>query len=148
MQDFRQKLQDARIDAEPEIVFNANMSNVIAYSQDAALVFLPFRLKGNQPLDPFNNPVEQILSGLPTTALVLAAEDIELEAEPEDGKAGEIAAALDRQADAEKKAREAEKVAARRRAWRLASRSSPEPARAARENTRSRSGRSRACGSR
>jgi len=111
MQDFRQKLQDARIDAEPEIVFNANMSNVIAYSQDAALVFLPFRLKGNQPLDPFNNPVEQILSGLPTTALVLAAEDIELEAEPEDGKAGEIAAALDRQADAERKAREAEKIA-------------------------------------
>ena len=49
MQNFRQKLEDARIDAEPEIVFNANMSNVIAYSQDAALVFLPFRLKGNTP---------------------------------------------------------------------------------------------------
>jgi hypothetical protein len=104
-------LEDARIDAEPEIVFNANMSNIIAYSQDASLVFLPFRLKGNQPLDPFDNPVELILSKLPVTALVLAAEDIELEAEPEDGKAGEIAAALDRQTDAEKQAQEAEKAA-------------------------------------
>jgi amino acid transporter len=111
MQDFRQKLENARIDAEPEIVFNANMSNIIAYSQDASLVFLPFRLKGNQPLDPFDNPVELILSKLPVTALVLAAEDIELEAEPEDGKAGEIAAALDRQTDAEKQAQEAEKAA-------------------------------------
>jgi hypothetical protein len=111
MQDFRQKLEDARIDAEPEIVFNANTSNIIAYSNDAALVFLPFRLKGNQPLDPFDKPVERILSKLPITALVLAAEDIELEAEPETGKAAENAAALDARADAEKQAQAAEKAA-------------------------------------
>ena len=111
MQDFRQKLDDARIEAETEIVFNANMSNIIAYSQDASLVFLPFRLKGNQPLDPFDNPVENILAKLPITALVLAAEDIELEAEPETGKAAEIAAALDARADAEKLAKAAEKDA-------------------------------------
>ena len=111
MQDFRRKLEETRIEAEPEMVFNANMSNIIAYSQDASLVFLPFRLKGNQPLDPFDNPVEQILSKLPITALVLAAEDIELEAEPETGKAAEIAAALDVRADSEKQALEAEKAA-------------------------------------
>ena len=90
------------------MVFNANFSNVIAFSKDASLVFLPFRLKGNQPVDPFGNPVDQILGKLPVTALVLAAEDIELEAEPEEGIAGEIAAALDALADAEKKAKEAE----------------------------------------
>ena len=111
LQDFRRKLEDIRIEAEPEIVFNANMSNIIAYSQDASLVFLPFRLKGNQPLDLFGNPVEYILSKLPITALVLAAEDIELEAEPEEGKAAEIAAALDTRASAEKLARAAEKAA-------------------------------------
>jgi len=44
-------------------------------------------------------------------ALVLAAEDIELDAEPEEGIAGEIAAALDILADAEKKARKTEKEA-------------------------------------
>ena len=111
MADFKSLLEDVRIEAEPELVFNANMSNVIAYSKDASLVFLPFRLKGNQPLDPFDKPVAQILSGLPITALVLAAEDIELEAEPEEGKAGEIAAAIDARTDAEKKALQAEKAA-------------------------------------
>jgi amino acid transporter len=111
MKEFRRKLEEARIEAEPEIVFNANMSNIIAYSQSASLVFLPFRLKGNQPLDPFDNPIEQILSDLPTTALVLAAEDIVLEPEPDTGKAGEIAAALDAQADAEKKMRQTRKDA-------------------------------------
>jgi hypothetical protein len=90
-------------------VFNAKMSNVIAYSKDASLVFLPFRLKGNQPLDPFGNPVETILSGLPITALVLASEDIELEAEPEEGKAAEIAAALDALTDSEKRMQAAQK---------------------------------------
>jgi len=112
MTTFRSRLEDARIEAEPELVFNANISNVIAYSKDASLVFLPFRLKGNQPVDPFDNPVDQILAELPVTALVLAAEDIELEAEPEEGIAGKIAAALDARADAEKKAMDAEKAAA------------------------------------
>jgi amino acid transporter len=111
MQDFRRKLENVRIEAEPEIVFNANLSNIIAYSQNASLVFLPFRVKGNQPLDPFDNPVEHILSKLPITALVLAAEDIELEAEPETGKAAEIAAAMDVRTDAEKQAKAAEKDA-------------------------------------
>ncbi|MGD2185162.1 MAG: amino acid permease [Desulfobacterales bacterium] len=110
MADFKGQLKEARIEAEPELVFNAKTSNVVAYSKDASLAFLPFRLKGNQPLDPFDNPVEQILADLPITALVLAAEDIELEAEPEEGKAAEIAAALDARTDAEKKVKAAEKA--------------------------------------
>ena len=111
MEEFRRKLADARIAAEPEMVFNANMSNIIAYSQKASLVFLPFRLKRDQPLDPFDNPIDQILSYLPTTALVLAAEDIALESEPDTGKAGEIATILDARADAEKKMRQTQKAA-------------------------------------
>ena len=89
-----------------------NSETVVEYSGDAALVFYPFRLRGNQFLDPFNKALEAILPRLPIVALVLAAEDIELDAEPEKGIAGEIAAALDTLADAEKKAREAEKEAA------------------------------------
>ena len=111
MADFRQKLENVRINAEPEMVFNAKPSNVIGYAKGTSLVFLPFRLKGNQPVDPFDRPVEQILTALPLTALVLAAEDIELEAEPEDGKAAEIAAAADALSDAEKRLRAAEKEA-------------------------------------
>jgi hypothetical protein len=108
---FRQKLENVRIDAEPEMVFNAKPSNVIGYSRGSSLVFLPFKLKGNRPVDPFVQPVEQILADLPPTALVLAAEDVELEAEPEEGQAAEIASAADAWSGAAKRAREAKKDA-------------------------------------
>jgi len=49
---------------------------------------------------------------LPVAAAVLAAEDIDLDAEPEKGRAGEVAAALDALSDAEKKAKAAEEDAA------------------------------------
>jgi hypothetical protein len=48
---------------------------------------------------------------LPVTALVLAAEDIDLDAEPEEGKPAEVAAALDAFTDTEKKAMDAKKEA-------------------------------------
>jgi amino acid transporter len=105
-------LDEVRIEAEPQVVVNATASVVGEHSADAALVFLPFRLRYNQPVDPFAGPLEEILSRLPIVALVLAAEDIDLDAEPEEGKAGETAAALDALADAEKKAKEAKKDAA------------------------------------
>jgi hypothetical protein len=108
---LKKMLEEARIDAQPEIVENMSSETVVERSGDAALVFYPFRLRGNQFLDPSDKPLDAILPRLPIVALVLAAEDIELDAEPEEGIAGEIAAALDTFADAEKKAREAEKEA-------------------------------------
>jgi amino acid transporter len=110
---LRQILDDVRIDAEPLVLAELNADMIAEYSKDAALVFLPFRLRGNQPVDLFGEPLNQILSRLPITALVLAAEDIDLDAEPEEGKAGETAEALDASADAKKRAREAEKEAAK-----------------------------------
>ena len=108
---LKKMLEEARIDAQPEIVENMSSETVVERSGDAALVFYPFRLRGNQFLDPSDKPLDAILPRLPIVALVLAAEDIELDAEPEEGIAGEIAAALDTLADAEKKARQAEKDA-------------------------------------
>ncbi|MGD2268761.1 MAG: amino acid permease [Desulfobacterales bacterium] len=107
-----QILDDVRIDAEPVVLAELNTDLITGYSKDAALVFLPFRLKGNQPVDLFGEPLNQIISRLPITALVMAAEDIDLDAEPEEGKAGETAEAIDALADAEKRAREAQKDAA------------------------------------
>lgn len=52
-----------------------------------------------------------MFSRLPIVALVIAAEDIDLGAEPEEGKPGETAAALDDAAHAERKARAAQKEA-------------------------------------
>ncbi len=111
IEDLKKTLEEVRIEAEPEIVEKANADAIAEHSADAALVFIPFRVRGNQLKGPFDGPLEKLLPRLPMVAMVLAAEDIDLDAEPEEGKAGEIAAALDAFADAEKKAQEAEKEA-------------------------------------
>lgn len=105
-------LQEVRIEADPEIVKGANFNAIAENSADAALVFLPFRLRGHQVLGPFDHQVDDLILRLPVVALALAAEDIDLDAEPEEGQAGELAAALDSLAEAKKKAQEAEKEAA------------------------------------
>jgi hypothetical protein len=109
---LQRTLQEVRIEADPEIVKEANVNAIAENSADAALVFLPFRLRGNQVLGPFDNQVDDLILRLPVVALALAGEDIDLDAEPEEGEAGELAAAVDSLADAKKKAHEAEKAAA------------------------------------
>lgn len=113
--DLKNNLGEARIEAEPIIVSNADIDKLSEYSADAAVVFLPFRLRGDQITCPIDAPIEEIVSRLPVTAFVLAAEDIALDAEPEEGTAGDMAVAMDALADAEKKAVEAEKEAAKTR---------------------------------
>ncbi len=104
-------LEEVRIEADAEIVSDVDADTFAEYSADAALAFIPFRIMDNQIVDPFGNPMEETLFLLPVTAMVLAAEDIELDAEPEEGKAGEMAEAIDALKDAEKKAQTAAKEA-------------------------------------
>jgi amino acid transporter len=113
LEGLRQTLEEVRITAEPEVVTEISADGVVGRSADAALVFLPLRLRGDQPTDPFGGRLEDLFSRLPVVASVLAAEDIALDVEPEEGKAGEIAAALDAVGDAEKEAQAAEKEAAK-----------------------------------
>ncbi|MGB5747947.1 MAG: amino acid permease [Desulfobacterales bacterium] len=108
---IKEMLEEVRIEADPEIVRDADADTIAEYSADAALAFIPFRIKNNQIVDSFGNPMEKSLFLLPVTAMVLAAEDIELDAEPEQGKAGEMAEAIDALDDARKKARTAAKEA-------------------------------------
>jgi hypothetical protein len=110
---LKNNLEEARIKAEPIIVTDADIDKLSEYSADAAVVFLPFRLRGDQISCSINAPIEEIVSRLPVTAFVLAAEDIALDAEPEEGTAGDMAVAMDALADAEKKAVEAEKEVAK-----------------------------------
>ena len=105
-------LQEARIDSEPEIVARGSADAIAAYSAQSAMVLLPFRIRQDRLKDPFGGPLQELLERLPIVALVLAAEDIDLDAEPEEGRAGEIAAARDTLVDAEKRAKEAERDAA------------------------------------
>jgi amino acid transporter len=102
-------LDDVRIDAEPVELETVDAATVEQQSGDASLVLMPFQIKSDRCLGPFGEPVENIINRLPSVAMVLAAEDIDLEAEPEEGKAAEMAAVLDQLADAEKKTQRAEK---------------------------------------
>jgi amino acid transporter len=111
MEQLRKTLEEVRVRAEPQIMDHMGADAIVSHSSEAALVFLPFRISGNEVVDPFGQPVADLLSRLPATALVLAAEDIALDAEPEEGKAGELALALDAFYDARKRADEEEKAA-------------------------------------
>jgi amino acid transporter len=103
-------LKDVRIEAEPVVVYGGP-DELVAQSAGSALVYLPFRLRGNQVMNCFGGALGEVISALPVVAAVLAAQDIDLDAEPEEGEAGEMAAAIDALSDAEKKAKEAEKDA-------------------------------------
>jgi hypothetical protein len=106
-------LEDVRIRAEPEVIAEATAESLAEYSAGATFVFMPFRLRRHQLVDAFGDPIEEVLTRLPLAAMVMAAQDVDLSAEPEEGKAGEAAAALDALNDIRKKAETAEKAAAK-----------------------------------
>ena len=94
-------LEEVRIAAEPEVVNSSTPAEVVRHSADASLLFLPFRLGEEGAVTVFDWPAEDLLQAVGITAMVLAAEDIVLDTEPEAG-VGEIAQAI----DAASKARE------------------------------------------
>ena len=109
---LEEMLEDVRIEARPELVNDIDADTLAEYSADSSIAFLPFRVDDNRVLDPFGNPMEDTLFLLPVTALVMAAENVDLDAEPEEGKAGEMAETLDALEDARKKTLAAAKEAA------------------------------------
>lgn len=111
--EFQEMLDDARINAQPEIVPDITAERIAAYSADAALVFLPFRIRRFRLLDLEGQSLDRLLLQLPPTVLVMAAEEIDLGTEPEEGPAGELAAAMDAWMVAEEKAVRAETEAQR-----------------------------------
>ncbi|ACN14139.1 putative Na-K-Cl cotransporter [Desulforapulum autotrophicum HRM2] len=104
-------LENVRIEAQAVIVPSFASEVVVENSRAAAMVFLPFTLKANHLTDPTGKSFVNSLPRLPITALVLAAEDIDLESEPEEGATALIAAASDALEAADKKAERAEKRA-------------------------------------
>jgi amino acid transporter len=108
---LHQMLEDVRIEAEPEIIENADADDIPEYSGDSSLVFLPFRLRENRVVDSFGNPMEDSLFLLPVVAMVMAAKDIQLAAAPEEGDAGDKAQILDALAEARIKETETVKKA-------------------------------------
>jgi amino acid transporter len=111
VESLKAMLEEVRIEAEPEIVQDLSAETFAEYSSDSSVVFLPFRIKNDQVVDPLGNHMENTLFLLPVVAMVMAAEDIDLDAEPEEGKAAEMAQASDALEDAGKKAQAALKEA-------------------------------------
>ncbi|KPJ79140.1 MAG: amino acid permease [Deltaproteobacteria bacterium SG8_13] len=109
LESLQKTIEEVRIDARAHIVATLDTGTLVEESADAALVFIPFQIRNDKPLDPFGGILEETIFTLPTCALVMAAEDIDLEAEPEEGKAAEMAEALDAVADAETRVKYAEK---------------------------------------
>ncbi len=109
-------MEDIRIDAVPEIVENFDADTIVRQSADAGFVFLPLRIEQNRILDPTGKSFDRSLPRLPGAALVMAAEDIDLDAAPEEGLAAQIAQATDDLEEARKKATAAEKLAAEKKA--------------------------------
>jgi len=111
LENLSRTLEDVRISAEPEVIVEPNLDTIAKQSADAVFAFLPLHVRGNRLVSSLGVSFDEILSRIPLGALVIAAEDIDLEAEPEEGRQGEIAAALDAVADADRRAREKEKEA-------------------------------------
>lgn len=89
-------MAQARIDAESITVPDDSPATVIRFSADASCVFLPFRIRDNHIMDVNQGQFTRLLPYLPVSALVMAAQGIDLEADPETGAPGSLARAEDR----------------------------------------------------
>lgn len=106
---LQRELEQARIDAEAVIVAHCGGESIVNSSADASLVFLPLTLKEGQIVDCVGELADDLLPQLPLVALVVAAQQIDLDAEPEMGAAGLLAEAEDTLAAAQKRLELAEK---------------------------------------
>jgi len=103
-----EELDQVRIAAEAVVVEDRETETMIAHSKTASLVFLPVNLKGGEIFDSSGAQVDHLLQQLPIVAMVLAAQDIQLDAEPDAGVAGQLAEAEDLFAAAEQRVADAE----------------------------------------
>ncbi len=104
-------LQEVRITAEPHLVENFERETVVQTSAEASLVLLPFGLRGQDIAAPDGATLEEFSADLGVTAYVMAARDLELDAEPEEGAHEDVARALDHAKATEEVAQQAERAA-------------------------------------
>ena len=105
-------LQEIRIEADSQVLDPVTAEVVVQQSSDAAVVFLPLWLRGSRMRDAFEQDPRHLVERLPMTALCLAAEDIELAAEADEGEAASEAARRDAAEAAERVADKLEKESA------------------------------------
>jgi hypothetical protein len=132
-------LEEVRIDAEVEVVTAVSPGSVLEHSRDAALVFFPLYYREWGIFESAEESFEPLVERLPIIAWVLAADDVNLDAGPDEGEIGEAAAILDKARDLAETARVAEAEAAaleKKVTEALDARSGEEPTEEERENLR------------
>jgi len=108
---LKKQLEDIRIVAEPLIVQEINQETIVEISSHSSMVFMPFKMRDYQFFDSSGGSLYRLLPQLPLTVLARAAQDIDLEAEPDEGLLGDLAAASDALESAQKAYRLAYKQA-------------------------------------
>ena len=103
IRELRRTLEEVRIEAQVHAVAELSPDVVVKESADAAMVFAPLRFRGQAPVDLLGRPVAPILDALPLVALVSAVDDVDLDADPEAGTPGQMAALGDAARDLEKR---------------------------------------------
>jgi amino acid transporter len=98
-------LRDVRIHADVHIVPSVadKIEQIAGASADALIVFLPLSFRDEWFADWLDNDLSKLLPKLPLTVLTMAAEDVDLSADPDEGEESERAAAKDALEDASRK---------------------------------------------
>jgi amino acid transporter len=110
-------IDETRISAELLILPEADADTVCRESGESSLVFMPFDIKRGEPLNMFGKPLEEIVPKLGVTALVQAGQEVDLDAEPEEGELGVLASALDALEKANRRTAKAQREAAKAAAY-------------------------------
>lgn len=82
LQQIKEHLKTTRIRATPLIV--EDLAALVALSQGASLVFMPFALRRRKLVHAYGGAVDELLPQLPIVVLCLAAQDVDLGADPDD----------------------------------------------------------------
>ena len=107
----RELLQDARIDADVVEVERTPAAFTAALS-GATLALAPLRVRRGTAIGPFETPLGMLLESLPLAAMLLATEELDLDAEPDDGELIELARATEQAREAAAWAAELDRDAA------------------------------------
>lgn len=82
-------LEEVRIDAEPVVVEDAGLEAMIEHSADTQVVFMPFAIHAGRFYDLFGNDATELLPKLQIVVMALAAQDVDLGADPDEIEATE-----------------------------------------------------------
>jgi amino acid transporter len=87
--EIAERLDKVRISARTEVLTETGDGQVLLNaSRDASIVFVPFSIHGGRFYGPSGNAARLMLEELPIAVLAMAAEDVDLEADPDEGAEG------------------------------------------------------------